>query len=468
MKFYAWCRENDFALTLNDLSTGIPTYGSIVWKKYYDDEDIELEECNLENLYFKQTSECIRDANVVELHYFTETELRKRTGSWDNVAEAIKKGKEGKKGELVEYEIWERWGEYEDEKTEDVKYMHHIGFGKGDKEIIMVEDEVKQEDMPYYDFHIGKYQGTWQRIGIVERLYNLQVRANQLVNQNATVSEIASLLLLRTNDPNTNGNVLEQAINGQIVNSSDLQQIPLQNQGIANFLQEMALIERQADKLCMTPEVVTGSNMPSGTPFRGMALMSASAKSSFEYIRQSIGECIADILLDEILPEVVKEWNREDYIELANDEADIKIYDDAVANQMKIESMLTGNILSPDLVKAIESKVETEVPKIGRKVAHGKKFFNFEYGIRINPTGESFDLGKQNDAMSNAIQLVLSNPAVMGLPMFKQYLENNGINWWKLTAEQKAELMSGATGQQPNMKMSPQDALMEASQSMGK
>jgi hypothetical protein len=44
------------------------------------------------------------------------------------------------------------------------------------------------------------------------------------------------------------------------------------------------------------------------------------------------------------------------------------------------------------------------------------------------------------------------NPAIVNTPLFKQYLEDNGINYWKLTPEQIDQLSMGAQmGGQPPM-----------------
>jgi hypothetical protein len=463
MKFYAWTRKNKFAITLNDLFDGISTYGSVVWKKCYDEDGkAYLEEVNLENLYFKQTAKCIRDVPVVELHpNIDETYLRGKEDIWENVDKIIKAGKKGKEQEIVTYEIWERWGEYMDDNHE-VTYRHVIGYGKGDDQIIAVNDEVNPKKNPYRDFHVGKYQGTWQRIGVVERLYPLQVRMNTLVNQNAQTTAIASLLLLKTNESGTNYNVLDQAISGQVIKTSDLEQIQLTNPGLSQFINEMRVIEVQADKLCNTPEIVTGSNLPSGTPFRGMALMSTAAKSTFEIIRQNLGESIADILLKDILPDTVKDWNREEYVDIADNEKDVEVYDNTVKNRMKMEAILNGKVLTPELILKIEQKAESEIPKVGRKVEHGKDFFDFEYKIRINPVGESFDLAKQNDVMSNALQISMQNPAIVNTPMFRQYLENNGVEWWKLTPDQMKQIQQTATGYQAKLKQPATDQVTEA------
>lgn len=456
MKFYAWCRESGFALTLNDLAEGLATYGSIVWKKTYDEEDnATLRECNLENLYFNQKAKTVRETPVVELHYMTETELRHK--GWDNTDKIIKKAKENKKNGIVEFEIWERWGEFGED--DDIKYWHHIGYGQGDSEIICIEDEEDAAEMPYYDFHLGRYSGRWQRIGVVERLYNLQVRINELVNQNAKTTEIASLLILRSQDANMDGNVLTGIESGQVLTSTDLQQVGIQNPGLSNFINELTLIEQQADKLCMTPAVMTGQKTPAGMPFRGLALLSETAINAFDFIRQSVGERIKDILLDEILPDIVNTWNRGELLEIAGEEEDVQIYDNSLKRSMEIQALLNGTAITPEIRDQISQMVDDALPKMGRTVKIPKGYFDFEYKIRINPTGESFDLGKQNDAYNNAITWVLQNPAVLDIPLFRQYLENNGIEWERLKAKQietlKQNAVSVPTQPQP-MQATPQ------------
>ena len=156
--------------------------------------------------------------------------------------------------------------------------------------------------------------------GVVERLFKLQERVNQLVNQNAQVSEIASLLLLKSGSPDMVGNVLEQAINGQIIPDETLEQIGISNTGLNNFLAELQLIENQADKLCFTPDIIQGKASPSNSTFRGIAVENANAVDAFREIKQNLLEKIADILMEYVFPETVKNWNHEDIIGMAEDD----------------------------------------------------------------------------------------------------------------------------------------------------
>ena len=459
LRFQKWCKDNKLSLTLNDLSEGIASYGSIVWKLYYDYETKEskLVEADLRNLYFSPTVKCIRKANVVELHYLSEIEIREKDGAWDNIEDvlknAIKTNGDTKAAEANRYsnrEIWERWGGVIDENNK-THYMHYIGAGYGDKEVIAFEEEVDCEDMPYYDFHIGRYRGRWMRVGVVERLFKLQERANAVVNQNAEATQIASLLLMRTNDPNTTGNVLQGAISGQIINSADLQQIGINNTAFNILLGELDRIERQADKLCLTPEVITGDRMPSNIPFRSLAGQMNSAKSAFAYIKQSIGEEIGFLLEEKLFPSIVKNWNRGDMIDIMDDLKDINIYDEQMIIQKEIEYITTANeqgkVVSDEELKQVEEEYRANLQKTGRTIEIPNKFFNFEFGISVDVTGESVDKSQQNDAYSNILQWKMQNPQIVNDPFFRQYCENNGVTPFRMTQKEIAQQQMGAQQQ---------------------
>ena len=219
-----WFDEERFYQILNDVSEGLATYGSQVWKKYKEKGKEKIEEVKLQNLYFNQSVKYIKDADgIVEIHRLNKKELWDRADIWKNIGDVIKKcNKEN------EIEVWEFYGYY-GEENEKPEYKHVIGYGYGNDYIELWSEEVDKEDCPYIDFHLGRYRGRFLRVGVVERLFSLQARMNQLVNQNAQATEIASLLLLKSAQPDMMGNVLEQAINGQIIPDETLQQIGIRD-----------------------------------------------------------------------------------------------------------------------------------------------------------------------------------------------------------------------------------------------
>lgn len=455
-RFKKWARDEGFALTLDDTSDGIARYGSIVWKKSFDSKGkVELSASNLQNLYFDPTVKNIIETPVVEIHYLTETAIRNR---WpDKAVEIIEKAKEARdednnqaESEDEKFRIYERWGEFKEEETDKIKYFHWIGTGSGDNEVEIVKDEIKivdgkPKDFPYFDFHGERIPGRWQGLGVVERLFGIQEQANTLVNQNAQTNEIASLLLFRTADADTNGNILD-VDTGQILQSQDLQQLPIDNRFISTFINQLQIIERQADALCFINDSISGDTPPSGVPFRSLAVATRAAASTFKYIRTSMQEKMGIVLEREIMPDVVKDFNKEDIFNIMEDDIDIRLYD-----QMKIEEGLMKFQKGKAVV--FEEDLLAEAQRIQKQLDRGGRNENinidFTWGVRTNVSGESIDKNIKNAAIDAAIQDMMANPAIVNTPLYKEKLSLNGIPPFRLSPAEQQEIQQGSTGQQP-------------------
>jgi hypothetical protein len=451
IRFKKWADENNLSIKIDDLTQLVSEFGSFVWKLCKnDDGNNDIEPCDLRNLYFDPSVSSIRKTAIVEKHYLTDDEIREKADVWDNTEEIITKANEDEDNkEFERKEIWEFTGWIGTGKER--KYKHIFGAGYGDAEVIAFEEELEPEDNKYFDFHLDKFSGTWLRKGAYQTNFILQERANTLINQEADATAIASLLLLRSEDPNTKGNVLQGAISGQIINSRDLQQIAVDNRAAGTLMNGIALIEAQVRKNLLLPDVATGDELPSGTTFRGQAMMSNAYKSAFKQMRNRIAEPLKDIIGEHILPDLVKDWNREELIELAGSEADIEMYDEAVKTLRKLQLVeqknMVGEPIMPGELEQLDADTEQQLGRTGRKIEIGKKFFNFEYGFSIDPVGESFDKAQQNEAIVNAIQMEAMNPAISDSPRFKQLLENNGINQSPLKPQVKTELTMNNQGQ---------------------
>ncbi len=428
-----WFNDTKYYQTLNSISEGMAQYGSQVQKKVKEDGHTKLDEVDLINLRFNQNVEWIKDTDVVELHQLTRKELWDKKGIWKDEAinELLEEDKE-------EFDVWEFWG-YFDNADGEPEYKHEIGSGFGDYKSLW-SDDVSEEDFPYKDKHLGRYKGRWLRVGVVERLFQLQERMNTLINENAQTTAIASLLLFRSKQGDVIGNVLEQAINGQIINSEDLEQIGISNTGLNSFLQEVQLIENQADVVCMTPSIIQGEGTPASTTFRGLAVMNSNAKSVFTALHQDLGESIADDLVNDIFPDLVTKWGNEPFIEMAEDDGDVERYDQALLEKMKRDALLNGKLITPAYEEILKMEIAENIGKKGRKIIPEKGWINFKWGIKMMPTNESVDKSTMNDTYFNALSMIGANAGLTTIPLFKQYLEDNGISWSKITPEQQAGL----------------------------
>ena len=451
-RFRKWAIDTRLAITLDDTSNGIATYGSMVWKKSFENKKVTLNEVNLKNIYFDQSVKNIIDSPVIELHYMSEMEVKRRYPEQANeiIQKAGKEEADDNKTdeEVSKYEIAERWGEYKNEEDDNVKYMHSITAGSGDNEVVIVEDEIKTDsegmpvDFPYFDFHGERVPGRWQAMGVVERLFPLQEQINKLVNQNDKTNDIASLLLFRTVDTNTTGNLLDSVQSGQIINSQDLQQMAIDNRFLSAFISQLQNIEAKADSLCYINDSISGDTPPSGVPFRSLAVATRAAASTFRYIKTSIGEKMGWVLQEQIMPDVVKGFNKEDIFDIMEDNADVRLYDqmkieDGIKKYMKGEAKKGMTVIFEENIAIEASRIQTELERGGRQETVN---IDFKWGIRMNPTGESVDKNTKNAAIDGALQDMSANPAIVNTPLFQQKLENNGIPPFRLTPQEQAQL----------------------------
>ncbi len=451
VKYKKWATQHGFALTLNDLSEGVATYGTIVWKVVEGKDGKYIEECDFNNLYYDPLVKNINDSNIIEKHELTRAEIQAHYPkiNWNEFKHRAEQVGADRKQLSDKWIVWEFTG-YEKEAN---KFVHKIVAGAGDDEMTLFSEPFDPEKPRYFDFHVHRYKGRHLRIGIYERLFSLQERINELVNQNAETTAISSLLLLRTTDPNTRGNVLQGAISGQIITSSDLEQVPMDNRNLSSFLQEMALIEAQATKLCLTPEVISGESLPSHTPFRSMAALTNAAKSAFKNTRDRLGVTITKILMDYILPDQVKKWNRGEIIEIMDNTEDINYFDQVTINhrlnQWLEQKFANNQTVLPEEQEQFKQSILKDMETGGRKLKIEKGFFNFEFGFTMNPTGENADRDQQNDVYFNALQFAMNAPYIVEHPLYRQYLEINGIPPFKMTKEQLMQQQENVSNFQP-------------------
>lgn len=438
-----WAKERKIALEINDLAENCSYYGSSVVKVL----DGKLDLVDLRNIYFDPLVKNIKDTNIVEKHRLNRTELNSRRDVWQNIDDVLDDDKD-------EYIIHEFWG-YVEEDGKNV-YKRAVVYLE-DSEVVL--DEEAMDKNPYYDFHLTKYEGRWLRVGIIERLFDLQELTNELVNQNAENSRIASLLLFQTSNQDVMGNVLEGVLSGQIVQDDTLKQVGISNTGINDFIGQLTNINLMADKICLTPDIIQGEALPSGTPFRSMATLTNAARSSFKLLRENIGERLSYLMEEEIIPILAKEINKDSIIDIIEDEGDIEMFNKALKDKVKIQAILSGNVIDPYIEDEINRMVEDSIERSGRKIEIPKGAFNFKWGIRLNVTGEAYDKAQQNLAYESAIQYMMANPQATNTPIFKQYLENNGISWWKLRPEQIEQIQQGGSPELPSVEPK-QDRLM--------
>lgn len=486
-RYRSWVNDTHFPINLDDITEGCATYGSSLWKTYEvenpdaNQKKYDLFECDYEDIYYDTSLDDISEGSIIELHKMTELELLHKEKIWTasddkketTITKALKQAEKvtsetngvEKIGVIMKFKIWERWGDYR--KDGELKYYHHFICGKGDNEVILFEEEKKREDCPYIQFHISKFRNRNLRVGVYERTFGIQEEANILVNYNRKNREIANLLLFISKEQGIYGlNLLEEAESGQVIDSNQLKQLQITSQYFSAFLSELATLELKADKLCLTPDVITGDTLPSGTTFRGQATLTNVATSAFKSARDRIGFNLFKFLTDKVMPAEVEKWNKEKTIKIAEYDEDVRLYDAInlkyYVTEYRIRSLkMKGREPTAEETDTFTNNLVEKWNREGRVLEHGKNFFNFKFGFVMNATGENANQEQRNNAYDNIITRLERNPALANNYYFRQYAEENGITPIRMTMGEIQTLQSNQASP-PGTANSQSDKLLSA------
>ena len=487
VRFQKWAKDSKFAKDLDDIGDSCTDFGSAAIKLVNRD----IQEVDLMRLWFDPTIESFFKQTKIELHELQEHEVdqmkgwQKKAQAWETAlfADDIETRKEDTTEMVAEKrKFWERvgWfdvaqytnedmvnGEYIDEYLRDAegeiikddngvalmnpdlpasqwKFMHAQFSGLGDNEVVVFAEEIDPEKDIYLDIHISKYEDRWMRIGVYERLFPINKMANESVNWNRQNQEIASLLLFKSGKEELIGSkLLSEAESGQVLGDKDLEQIGISNTYVSEFVGTLAVYEKMADELCSLPDF---AQLDQKT-FRGLAAQLNVVNSAFKKSRDRIAESISEILIKRVLPAEVRKWNKEKALEIAGFDIDIRIYDSlAIISHLDAflqDEFAKGNNPSEAEKLAFTENLINQIEREGRTLNFAKGFFDFKFGLGINPTSESENREQQNDAYNNTITWLLTNPAVVNIPIFREYVEKNNITPFHLSAQEQQALREG-------------------------
>ena len=228
-----WLKNSKMGKILNVLAEQAPKFGSVVLEKTKDGAEV----VDLRRLINDPTVDSLQDSRfVTTIHYMTPTQLRE-TG-WDNVEEAITRfsdpdtmlAYEDEYGNVNQMQstpyikVYKRYGEVPEwwidgGKSEklvkalfitagaDYQYRNVQGQPTGEQGITLFSSKWHKK-WPFKDFHYTKVKGRWLGVGIIEMLFDVQVRMNELKNTRRFNMEISGITLYQTKDKSMVRNVL--------------------------------------------------------------------------------------------------------------------------------------------------------------------------------------------------------------------------------------------------------------------
>ena len=496
-----WLKKNKLGKVLNQLAEEAPKFGSAVLVKTKDGAEI----VDLRRLILDPTVDDIQKSRfVTTIHYMTPTELRD-TG-WDNVDVAIERfgesnaqepfqdqyGNTGVMTSTPYIKIYKRYGEVpkwwiDDGATPGTKSgdeMVKSLFITAGSEVLQTNSDGKPvgeqgvilfksrwyKPFPFKDFHYTKIKGRWLGLGVVEMLFDDQVRMNELKNQKRISMEISAMHLFTTPDKQIVRNVLTDLESGDLmISANGIQPIANEERNLPAFQQEEQSYEAHADRITFAFSALRGEQPASQQTLGQTQIQTAQAKSVFGFKKQNLGLFLQDFFNDLVLPNLMKDLTPEHIMRFTGSSQELDKMDEAAAevyaNDVVKNKILNGEAVYKENYDELKKKAIEVYRKQGtsRFLKIKEAFYDdaeFEFDFLI--TDDQEDMNIEAQKIQNLFLALAKNPGMLNDPrikvLFYKYAEKMGINQAEMeVADQQVQLAMQNGQQIPGMPpMQPQ------------
>lgn len=414
---HEWLHETDQAEKINEAVEQGPEWGTVIWKKDIEKGYRIMDITNV--MVLNQGAKSIHDSDVIEEQCLYSSDLRKMGDVWEvNDLLESSKGKE-ETGKKAEFYIYERNGEISEkdyflekktgkEGRDDITVLAKVVVGGIDKDSpthVLYCEEIKE--LPYKEFHRSTYQGRFLRVGLYERLMDIQTRANEIGNQIARGLEWASKTVFRSTDKLIAQNILTDLQSGDIIKSTDLAQVEVRMQGLDQLIADWNRLMTLADQLANSYEVVTGGSLPSGTPFALGQQMNVNANKLFDFIREKLSLALQDVIETWVLPKAIKDIRAKDVLRLTGETGELQLYYKALVDDWYIENLISFPPHNDEIGQQIRDDKMQELMKDKEAIVKLEKemWEDFEPRVRVTITGENYNLAAELETLQSFITL---------------------------------------------------------------
>lgn len=494
-----WLKGHKFGLALNKLAEEAPRYGSVVLEKTSEGAEV----VDLRRLILDPTVERIQQSRfVTTVTYMTPSQLKKAT-AWDQemVDIAIERYQNFNTQEPYEdqfvninlmrstpyIKVFKRYGEvpakWLDPKLKGKKgeemvralfivagadWLMKNNDGKPVSDLGVVLFKSKWlKDWPFKDFHYMKTRGRWLGIGIVEMLFDVQERVNEMKNQKRESMKISAIHLFQTDDKSIVRNVTTDLLNGDILlrgnNKDGLAPIANEERNFAAFRDEEESYSAQVDKLSFAYEALRGDTSDAGQATLGQTQIAvAQGTSVFAFKKENLSLFIQEFFNDLVLPQLLKDLTPEHIMRFAGTAQEIQQLDQAAAEIYANDHIMSRMLnYSPgdeppiqDEHEAAKQKAVSAYQKLGtnRFLKIKEAFYSdaeFEFDFLV--TDEQADPAKMAQNIQAVIAEVGNNPNILADPrlklLFYKLCEQLGISPAELElADQQAQQIQQQSG----------------------
>ena len=306
------------------------------------------------------------------------------------------------------YEIYERNGEV------SLKYLKEANdeeVSEGDENIFVLAKVIaagktstaagveikyilfakKIPKMPYKEYHRGRYKSRWFRRGLYEKLFDIQVRANQIGNQIAQGLEWAAKTIFASSDKLIIQNILTGMRNGDIIRTQDIKQVEVRMQGFDQLAADWNRMIQLRNEIANSQEVIQGGKLPSGTPARLGELLDVNANKLFDFIREKFAIPLGEIFEEWIIPTLIRELKAEKVLRITGDTESINKAIDLVVDDWYLNNIFEIGAHTKEVADTLKEEKREELKARPQLLVSGieKIMEGFKPKATIVITGEN-------------------------------------------------------------------------------
>lgn len=485
-----WLKTNKFGNVLNQIAEELPKYGSVVLEKTTEGAVM----VDLRRLINDQTCENLQKSRFIDIiYYMTPSELM-ATG-WDNVDIAIDRFSqtnapdtyEDQRGSLnlirsTPYiKVIKRYGEVPQSwldggKSEKLTRALFIVAGvdnirtSDDKKVVLEEQGIILfkskwfKEWPFKDFHYNKIKGRWMGMGIVESLFDVQERINEMKNQKRIAMEISSLHLFQSSDKLVVKNALTDLQSGDILTMrAPLEPVENEERNLPAFKDEEESYMAHVERISFAYEAARGETPPASTPATTSLLANQQSTSVYAFKRENFTNTLRDFFNDFVGDNLLKDLSAEHIMRFTGTPQELEKLDDAAAevyaNDYVLEKVFNGGYINGKQdYEDGKQKALTSYKKMGgnRFIKIKQAFYDdieFEYDFNI--ANEQIDPATMVQNTQTILTALSQNPQMLDDPriklLFDKYCQALGVNPGEieLAATRQAQQRSALPTNQP-------------------
>lgn len=415
-KFKRWAKDNGLSDKINDTVDRFPKYGTIVAKKVGK----EIEIVPLAKLRNQQDATSLEDASyVIEEHTDLNIHELMEYKGWDLSDLKLKwndKTTVYERYGFVPASFYKSKGYKSDKEDDEAVYclsvvtLEKSKDGKTGGALLFMEET----ECPYIERHYARQDGRWLGIGEIEKQIDNQAARNMVFNLRKKGLAWASKNVFGSSDDTLVNNLSMQVRDGDVLklsNPNAMWRIDTANRAGADYNAVDTLLEENSNQRSFTFEVATGESMASGTPFRLGALLGNSVNSYYDKKRETLGLFWKSVVVEIMIPSWVRE-TEEEFIEgvLDTEEGFEELREAKKARlftDMFIESVIMGKEFDPEQAKLIIEEGLARTVRDNYKMTKDE-IKNLKYRIDLDITGESIDMPKKIETLSNMSQFLMN------------------------------------------------------------